>query len=139
MTLMSPYYDPASKRAFRMTAIANLITNTSTKVQLGTKTNGNQRLKVKMRRFTFRSNGCNCLQLNCGCCLGINLSQFNFNREGKHWKDVIRTVAMVVCQLLDYTPSVFRCEFILQHVGLLNFSIFLRNELVTVNVVLTYF
>ncbi|XP_018572082.1 uncharacterized protein LOC108911590 [Anoplophora glabripennis] len=82
MTLMTPYYDPVSKSPFRITAIANLITNSSMKVQSGTKNNGNQRLKIKMRRFTFRSNGCNCLQLNCGCCLGINLSQFNFNREG---------------------------------------------------------
>ncbi|CAH1986870.1 unnamed protein product [Acanthoscelides obtectus] len=38
--------------------------------------------KKLIRRIGFRSNGCSCQQLICGCCLGINLEQFNFNREG---------------------------------------------------------
>lgn len=36
------------------------------------------------RRLDFRnrSNGCSCQALTCGCCTGINIQQFNFNREG---------------------------------------------------------
>lgn len=35
-----------------------------------------------LQRIGFRSNGCTCQDLSCNCCLGINMEQFQVNREG---------------------------------------------------------
>ncbi|XP_019872474.2 uncharacterized protein LOC109600735 [Aethina tumida] len=74
---MSVYYDPKSRLPFRITSIENSLMNTfGSNDQSSTKTRG------LLRRVGFRSNGCTCQTLTCGCCLGFNFDQFNFNREG---------------------------------------------------------
>ncbi|EFA11305.2 uncharacterized protein LOC103314652 isoform X1 [Tribolium castaneum] len=74
---MMVYYDPKTRIPFRMTSIENSLTNTSSaNDQSSTKSRG------VLRRIGFRSNGCTCQELTCGCCLGLKLDQFNFNREG---------------------------------------------------------
>lgn len=40
--------------------------------------------KIDGEKIGLRSNGCNCNELKCGCCFGMNINQFNFNREGKN-------------------------------------------------------
>ncbi|CAH1164046.1 unnamed protein product [Phaedon cochleariae] len=76
----SPYYNPDTKKPLRMTSIENMLVNNT---KYATKQAGPLKISQKtLRRVGFRSNGCNCQALNCGCCLGINLNQFNFNREG---------------------------------------------------------
>ncbi|VEN40989.1 unnamed protein product [Callosobruchus maculatus] len=90
----SAYYDPMTKRRWRITSIENVradggnqyaaSASTKTKTTSGDKPGklpGPDGKKL-IRRIGFRSNGCSCQQLVCGCCLGINLEQFNFNREG---------------------------------------------------------
>ncbi|KAJ8957973.1 hypothetical protein NQ318_001974 [Aromia moschata] len=63
----------------RMTSLENILRNN----QPWIKNNGHIGSKIKiLRRIGFRSNGCTCQELTCGCCLGINLNQFNFSREG---------------------------------------------------------
>ncbi|GLV32272.1 uncharacterized protein CBL_11771 [Carabus blaptoides fortunei] len=37
---------------------------------------------LKFMRVGFRSNGCTCQNLTCGCCFGMNITQFNYDREG---------------------------------------------------------
>ncbi|XP_072380962.1 uncharacterized protein [Diabrotica undecimpunctata] len=74
----SIYYDPATKHPMRITSIENMLISSkySTKTNLFSP-------KKRVRRIGFRSNGCTCQSfLNCGCCLGINLNLFGFNREG---------------------------------------------------------
>lgn len=34
------------------------------------------------RRISYKSNGCTCQQLTCGCCVGLNIQQIQFNRKG---------------------------------------------------------
>lgn len=34
----------------------------------------------KRIQFRQRRGPCNCLNLNCGCCAGMNMKQFNFKR-----------------------------------------------------------
>lgn len=43
--------------------------------------NSTKKLPV-LQRIGFRSNGCTCQDLSCNCCLGINMEQFQINREG---------------------------------------------------------
>ncbi|XP_044742113.1 uncharacterized protein LOC123303079 [Chrysoperla carnea] len=41
--------------------------------------------QLKFRKTLYylgRSNGCTCQDLTCGCCAGVNITQFNFDREG---------------------------------------------------------
>lgn len=38
--------------------------------------------KIQYQKVRMRSNGCQCKELRCGCCFGMNINQFNFNREG---------------------------------------------------------
>lgn len=38
---------------------------------------------LKFMRVGFRSNGCTCQNLTCGCCFGMNVTQFNYDREGE--------------------------------------------------------
>lgn len=77
---MSIYYDPVSKEKLRITSIENLLTNRN---KYGTKINLAKFPPKILKRIGFRSNGCTCQELNCGCCLGINLPRLNFSREGK--------------------------------------------------------
>ncbi|XP_044765374.1 uncharacterized protein LOC123321707 [Coccinella septempunctata] len=74
---MNIFYDPKTRSSFRITSIENnLINPVESSDQSLTKSG-------KMpRRIGYRANGCNCQELTCGCCLGINMDQFNFNREG---------------------------------------------------------
>nr|CAH7741214.1 unnamed protein product [Callosobruchus chinensis] len=90
----SAYYDPMTKCRWRITSIENVQADRenqySPPVSIRTKTTSGDKPgklpapdgKKLIRRIGFRSNGCSCQQLVCGCCLGINLEQFNFNREG---------------------------------------------------------
>ncbi|KAL3289540.1 hypothetical protein HHI36_022957 [Cryptolaemus montrouzieri] len=74
---MNIFYDPASYSSFRVTYIENsLINPLELSDQSFTKSG-----KI-LRRIGYRANGCSCQELTCGCCLGINMNQFNFNREG---------------------------------------------------------
>lgn len=86
------YYDIKTHAPFRLSSIENMLINKN----INGSGNGNLKtngLKLRenittgkrsiLRRVGFRSNGCTCQQLTCGCCLGINLNQFQFNREGK--------------------------------------------------------
>ncbi|ENN81099.1 hypothetical protein D910_02634 [Dendroctonus ponderosae] len=82
------YYDPKTAAIFRLSSIENMLIykkqNQSELSQLktnGLKLGANDKHSI-LRRVGFRSNGCTCQQLTCGCCLGINLNQFQFNREG---------------------------------------------------------
>lgn len=76
---MSIYYDPVSKEPLRITSIENMLTN---RHKYGTKINLGKFPQRFIRRIGFRSNGCTCQELACGCCLGINLQRLNFSREG---------------------------------------------------------
>ncbi|CAG9861394.1 unnamed protein product [Phyllotreta striolata] len=73
----SPYYDPSTRQSLRLTSVENVLVG----VKQTTKNTHNSPYKT-VRRIGFRSNGCSCSNFLCGCCLGINLNQFNFNREG---------------------------------------------------------
>ncbi|CAH0562484.1 unnamed protein product [Brassicogethes aeneus] len=71
------YYEPKSGLPFRITSIKNSLMNASPfNDQSSTKT------RAILRRIDYRANGCTCHGLSCGCCLGFNFQQFNFNREG---------------------------------------------------------
>lgn len=77
MSSMSVYYDVDSRLPLRLTSIQNsLSASFGDSGQSATKT-------IIFRRFGYRSNGCTCQELTCGCCAGFNLQQINFNREGK--------------------------------------------------------
>lgn len=50
----------------------------------------NTRLRLKgkledsrdpLRRISFHGAGCNCENFTCGCCTGINITTFNFDRH----------------------------------------------------------
>ncbi|GJQ68811.1 hypothetical protein Trydic_g5071 [Trypoxylus dichotomus] len=76
MSSMSVYYDVASRLPLRLTSIQNSLSDSLSDIgQSATKT-------IIFRRFGYRSNGCTCQELTCGCCAGFNLQQFNFSREG---------------------------------------------------------
>ncbi|XP_023017304.1 uncharacterized protein isoform X2 [Leptinotarsa decemlineata] len=79
LPFMNVYYDPITKRPMRVTSIENMLVNVT---KSSTKTAQVKVQSKNIRRIGYRSNGCTCQELNCGCCLGINLNQFNFKREG---------------------------------------------------------
>ncbi|XP_017774748.1 PREDICTED: uncharacterized protein LOC108561361 [Nicrophorus vespilloides] len=80
MPTMSIYYDPSSRLPLRIDSIQDWTTSTEDRFAdqsgIATKT------QLQTRRVAYRSNGCSCQDLTCGCCTGINIQQFNFNREG---------------------------------------------------------
>lgn len=71
------FYNPKTHHPFRVVSIENNFS--------GEKINDDETLKSSgiIRRIAYRSNGCTCQELTCGCCLGMQISQFNFSREGK--------------------------------------------------------
>ncbi|KAF7283701.1 hypothetical protein GWI33_023121, partial [Rhynchophorus ferrugineus] len=86
------YYEPKSGIPFRLSSIENVLVNgkmnetenqspyvKSNGLKLGAGILSNTPI---LRRVAYRSNGCTCQWFTCGCCLGINLNQFQFNREG---------------------------------------------------------
>lgn len=74
---MNIFYDPKSHSSFRVTSIENSLINPMELSDQSLTKSG----KI-LRRIGYRANGCSCQELTCGCCLGINMDQFNFNREG---------------------------------------------------------
>ncbi|XP_060516215.1 uncharacterized protein LOC132695775 [Cylas formicarius] len=84
------YYDVKSRHFFRLSSIENVLINKKMNgnenqmwnLKSSVANSAQQGSKSEVRRLAFRSNGCTCQQLTCGCCLGINLNQFQFNREG---------------------------------------------------------
>ncbi|KAK9890220.1 hypothetical protein WA026_010329 [Henosepilachna vigintioctopunctata] len=74
---MNIFYDLQSHSPFRVTSIENSFINPPELSDQSFTKSG----KI-LRRIGYRANGCSCQELTCGCCLGINMSQFDFNREG---------------------------------------------------------
>lgn len=76
---MSIYYDPVSGRKLRITSIENVLRGANIPV---TKINFDKIPRKIIKRIAFKSNGCTCQNMMCGCCIGMNLGP-NFHREGK--------------------------------------------------------
>lgn len=74
MSSPSIYYDVKTNSSLRITAIENSLSIADD--------HASTKLRDVNRRISYKSNGCTCQDLTCGCCVGINLQQFNFNREG---------------------------------------------------------
>lgn len=74
---MNIFYDPERHSPFRLTSIENSLINPMELNDQSLTKSG----KI-LRRIGYRANGCSCQDLTCGCCLGINMDQFSFNREG---------------------------------------------------------
>ncbi|KAL1492610.1 hypothetical protein ABEB36_010847 [Hypothenemus hampei] len=86
--LLKTYFNPRTHSFFRATSFENMLLNTQA-VDADLKLNGlklqgstSMKKRPSLQRIGFRSNGCTCQQFTCGCCLGINLNQFQINREG---------------------------------------------------------
>lgn len=79
MSSLSIYYDVGSKMPFRISAIQNSLSGTLVADDQST-----TKTRDLTRRVAYRSNGCTCQDLTCGCCAGFNIQQFNFNREGNY-------------------------------------------------------
>ena len=82
---MSIYYDPHSKQALEIASMHPQLTqNVSNISQQGYNDDANtEESGNSVRRVSYRSNGCSCQDLSCGCCTVFNMQQFNFKREGK--------------------------------------------------------
>ncbi|XP_018327007.1 uncharacterized protein LOC108738211 [Agrilus planipennis] len=78
----STYYDLSSRLPLPVKSIENNLQISSDFYKTGL-----------VRRVGFRRNGCTCQTLTCGCCVGFNFPQFNFNREG--------------CMNFTYNPNEF--------------------------------
>lgn len=78
ISMPSIYYNVNSKTSLRVSTIENNLLNELLPIDhLSSKTDGMN------RRISYKSNGCTCQELTCGCCVGLNIQQFGFNREGK--------------------------------------------------------
>ncbi|KAG5897817.1 hypothetical protein JTB14_011817 [Gonioctena quinquepunctata] len=76
---LSAYFDPITKKPWRVTEVKNMLVNsTKSKWKVALMKQPTKNIK----QIGFRSTGCTCQQLNCGCCLGINLAPLPFKREG---------------------------------------------------------
>lgn len=76
---MSIYYDPLSGQKLRITSIRNFLRGPNIPV---IKQNIGKSPGRFIKRIGFRSNGCTCQNMMCGCCLGMNIQNFHFHREG---------------------------------------------------------
>ncbi|KAJ8921295.1 hypothetical protein NQ315_013769 [Exocentrus adspersus] len=76
------YYDPVSKFPIRIASVKYEVIRNFAQSQSDAKIHPEFNTS-RLRRVLFRSNGCSCFELTCGCCMGINFTQFSFNREDK--------------------------------------------------------
>lgn len=71
------FYNPKTHEPFRVVSIENSFSGEELD-------DGSLKSSGIIRRIAYRSNGCTCQELTCGCCLGMQINQFNFSREGKN-------------------------------------------------------
>lgn len=68
-----------------------------------------------LQRIGFRSNGCTCQDLSCNCCLGINMEQFQVNREGTNItsnQQLIVRVHQSVLKIGQFSRCFFCCKLV---------------------------
>lgn len=91
MSVPSIYYNINSKTSLRVSSIENNLSNELEPINLSpTKTD------EMLRRISYRSNGCTCQELTCGCCIGMNIQQFQFNREGMYHTAFCRNSFVII-------------------------------------------
>lgn len=66
--------------------------------------NSTKKLPI-LQRIGFRSNGCTCQDLSCNCCLGINMEQFQVNREGTNELNNNSAPKTILCNCADCESS----------------------------------
>lgn len=78
---MFVYYEPISQLPLRITSIQNSLSNLS--LELEQSSSMPEAGNTTIRRVGYRSNGCTCQELTCGCCAGFKFKEHPFNSEGK--------------------------------------------------------
>lgn len=75
MHFPSIYYNVTSKEYLRISGMENSFSN-----KLLPDDHSLSKTSGMNKRISYKSNGCTCQRLTCGCCVGLNIQQFN--REG---------------------------------------------------------